>query len=161
MQKNNYYGITGFEKSPLKEETKSVLSKLLFLHPRIETFKVKGIPEIQTTEEAAWLYINFLKKNIKKFEASYISERILLFLKYWININGFISMKEILEVRDFCGLTTSEYLERLCEILPEIEFNDNSKCHKFLSYYAKFIDEEHINYVLDAYCETQLINSKI
>ncbi|MDD4148656.1 MAG: hypothetical protein PHE33_01370 [Bacteroidales bacterium] len=156
MQQNNYYGITGFKDSGLKENTKSVLSKLLFLYPRIETFRVKDVPKIHNTEASAWLYINLLKKGIKKYDAPYISDRILLLLKYWINTNGFITMTEVLEVRDYCGLTTSEYLERLCDILPEIDFKEKNKCLNFLNYYSKFIEEKHINYVLDAYCQTEL-----
>ena len=156
MQSNNYYGIIGFKDSPLKENTKSILSKLLFLYPRIETHHINEMPEIHKTEDSAWLYIDLLKKGMTKYDEEYISHRILLNQTYWINKVGFITMTELLEVRDYCGLQATEYLENLCIDITKIDFDNNNKCLTFLTYYSKFIEEKHIDYVLDAYCQSEL-----
>lgn len=146
---NNYFGISGFRDCPVNHKLKYEFSKILFLYPRLSAFKVKNIGEDYKTEKTIECYLHYLKKDIKRFDSEYILDRILLCLPYWIENNGFLTMMELLDVREYCGLQSSDYLARLVAVLPEIKFDQKEKCFIFLEFYSKLIDEKHVDIVLD------------
>lgn len=148
-RKNNYYGIQGLINCPVNEKIKSEFSKILFLYPRLACHTIKNIGETYDKEETILTYMEYLKKDIKRFDSEYIQHRLLLTLSHWINTNGCLTMMEIYEVREYCGIKVSDFMDKLCEDLPEIKFEKKEKCITFLNYYSKYIDEKHINFVLD------------
>lgn len=147
----NYFGIQGFKQCPVNVKTKTEFSKILFLYPRLSAYKVRVIGETYNTEETIECYLHYLTKDIARFDSQYIRDRILLTLPYWIENNGFLTMLELLEVREYCGLDSIEYLNRLCETLPDIKVKQKDKWLNFLRYYSKFVEEKHIDIALDSY----------
>jgi len=147
----NYFGIQGLKQCTAKEKIKYRFSKLLFLNPYYSPYKAKLACERFTDELAIHFYSILIERDLKKYDSTYIAKNILSSLSYWINENGFLSITELHDIRDYCGLEPTEYLRNLCEVFPEIKFEQSEKCLRFLDYYSKYIDEKFINIVLDNY----------
>ena len=73
----------------------------------------------------------------------------------WIEINGFLSISEIKEICDYCGMDTDEYYEQLEEVTIFLSAKSGKIYFEYLKQYKDILDINQINWALDNYLELE------
>jgi hypothetical protein len=159
---NNFYGIERFRSSPLSSKTKNELCKYIYIVPKISAEDGRIIANTYVTEEHAHKLLSRLRK-----EANELSKRVIKIktlnqekMINWIELNGFLSIEEIIEFCEYCQIDATEYYEKL-EVVKSFLVTKSGKLYfKYLEHYNEILDETQINWALDKYLEHENENVK-
>ncbi len=148
---HNFYGMASFSDNPLSIETKTKLSRLLFLNTKISAEEARTISRTYLFEEFTNSLLERLQMQIDTAEPL---DRLCDFLDKiddWVSINGLLTYDEVVDASDNIGMPESHLINRLRRAFYKIEQPSKEMCIALLRLCSNQLDEDEVNTILDLY----------